>query len=454
MRDAWIKGLLTERVEIVLPELTIRGESVGEMKGSGRVSWTPSSGIVLNATTEGGTLPFEMFVGSMLEPGSLVPDTDFVSIEGKTQDQKIFTCKQAYVSGFQSHTDSKFVIWDLPLRRIALEKADKWDGGVYSIDALMGPSPTNWPSMSTERVDNEYFLDSRTFQDWMLAEGEFGKLAARRVSDDWFEMKVYPASEKHDVNSLLKAARDSFSMLIGRGCETRGCMAMSDSVRREILYSPPKRKSYERLSSPLGWTSILLMQWSSQLISKAMDFFLTPIGKKTAEYVHLFHDTAGNNWATKTAIASICVEGLTKLVNSVTPVSAGASADAAPKEFTDWLNQNPLALSPRFKDRLSGFINSLANPRPQDILHKWREHGVLGIGREDIKSWSTLRNGVAHANITIPDQPAELQIQSHQYDCVVTLMFKMVLQLMGYEGMYVNAGLHGERDEVFPLYKG
>jgi hypothetical protein len=175
------------------------------------------------------------------------------------------------------------------------------------------------------------------------------------------------------------------------------------------------------------------------LLGKAIDFFLTEQGECVAHHLYLCWDTADNAWATRFTVASICVEGLVRLATQADAGDAGGHTCEDVAAARQWLVANEATLSPRFVARIRGFLGTLNHQRPVDILRRWQRQGLLGVTAEEVAAWQELRNPGAHAGLVGPAADRdELQADATRFARVINLMNRVVLQLMGYRGLYVD----------------
>ncbi|MBI3811365.1 MAG: hypothetical protein HY283_04060 [Nitrospirae bacterium] len=295
--------------------------------------------------------------------------------------------------------------------------------------------------MTETEVRNEYFGYKSFERDWLSAKTRLGPIVARRRSDQWFEIKVLaeeasPGSEPHDI---LFAVATAFAFVLGHRLFVRGFEDLLPNRETRYLAAPDVEPTRNCLPMPLGKGSAYLDR-VEVLLGQAIDFFLTPEGKQVALHLYVCWNTADDVLSKQLAIASISVEALLRLVppQSFSDADPGWTPDDRAL-LEKWLEENKNRLSPRFVNRVNGFMGSLGDKRPKDILWDWQRRGLLGVNDDDIDAWQKTRNPATHGGFSSrPPGPDELQTQFDRFYRVLNLMNRIVLELIGYRGLYVD----------------
>ncbi len=116
-----------------------------------------------------------------------------------------------------------------------------------------------------------------------------------------------------------------------------------------------------------------------------------------------------------------------------------------------WLANTKAEFTPRFVKRLRGWLDSLSHRRTIDVLWDWQRRHLLGVTEEDVKAWDRTRNPGAHGHLIGPAPSRdELQTRLDRFHLVLNLMNRVVLQLMGYRGWYVDYARPGWLEVEFP----
>lgn len=448
----WLDALLSGHLEVGLIELTFLQGDLPRYRGNGRLVWQAGSQVRVEAVTDGAQLLIADFGRRGVAPGKLWPRETLVVVQGKTQGDWEVTTDPAPKQGYTVHWDSPHVLWDFstsgarfarPLpRRVTL------DGRV--IRALLGPPPKSWIRHTDTEVHNEYFGGRSSETDWLQASCRLGSFAARKRSDQWFELKarIEPSCATPALE-LVSAIATAFSLVQGRDVQILGLEEIEpDHETRSLL---PSRLEPTKGSVLVPLSGEAYRLHVEALLGQAADFFLTERGRETAQYLHLCWDTADNDFMTRIAVLAISVEGLLRQASkSEIPTDPGYTPidrDA----LICWLKKATQFLSPRFVKRMRGFISALGHRRPIDILAEWQQEGRLGITADDIKAYGDLRNPAAHGHVVLHRAGPEIwQREFDHYSRVANIMNRLVLHLIGYRGRYIDYSQNGWPDADFP----
>lgn len=435
-----------------LPTVSLSGEAFEKRTGSGRIEWKAGKGLAFLGSTDGGEKVIRQYANLGLRPGTVISSSAEVILEAEFQDGRKLRSEPFFFDGHASHAGSPHVLWNQNLEGVTISGENRLNGIGSLVHALLGPSQKWWWTRGTdETITNPWFGSRTDTTDWLQVEGAFGKLAARSADADWFEVKITPAAvlDLEGVRKLLTAVREAFALLQGRDCLMRGFSFANDGVQTDCITLP---KAWSTTSSIWGPIDHTLTAFVEPMLSKAIDAFLTPKGAKVAQFLRMIRDIADNSWSTRIANTTIAVEGLLKLLDGTHRLpDEDPIGDGSIQHLKSIMTQNEQQLGPTLMARVAAFLNGLGNQRPVDILYKWKRDRLLGINDDEIKAWKHLRNNAAHANISSIDDAESFGKQLREYGLVLTLSYKLALQMMGYSGKFINRGIEGWADEVFPL---
>lgn len=88
--------------------------------------------------------------------------------------------------------------------------------------------------------------------------------------------------------------------------------------------------------------------------------------------------------------------------------------------------------------RFDGFINAMGQVSPKNLLHTLKDRGALGICREDIVAWRTVRDRVAHGGSLFTGERELRQEHVTAISRLTNLFVKLLLNAMEYDGKYVD----------------
>lgn len=354
------------------------------------------------------------------------------------------------LDGYRVHADSPNVVWDFATPGLQLTRQATGSES-RTLHALLGPPPKSWPKATETDIHNEYFGTRSVARDWLVTPTALGNIAARRRSDHWFEILIRLGETPCNVFEILDAITFAFGFVQGRRIFLLGFVDLARGREARYLRVPEREPTTNSLLKPLGDDEAYLVGGET-LLGQAINFFLTDQGKRVAHYLYHCWDTADNAFSTHLAVASICVEGLLREFqkNTASVEELGYTA-ADQTSFKRWLVNNPDGLTSRFVSRLSGFLGVIGKRRPVDVLQDWQKRGLLGVTDDDIRAWKGIRNPSTHGYLFgLSLNPADLQTRLSRYYRVVNLINRIVLQLIGYGGRYVDYAHAQWREVEFP----
>jgi hypothetical protein len=450
MFDDFIDILHRGSYEVGLPTLMVTGQRVGQLRGSGQISWTSDAGIRVQGVTDGAAALNALLFGGFEIPGRLIPHSQYLTFSGRTQDGWEVSTDQMPQEGFYIHTDLPDVVWDLVVTGTTFHRETTGDTARF-LRILMGPSPRGWPRGTETEIRNEFFGARSSCLDWLVTTTSIGRVAARQRSDEWFEVLVMPDDNTpmRDPFVVCGAVARAFAFILGRRCVIRGYEEINENNQTRRINAHDSETTKNSILQPLGW-QLELRQNIERLLGQAIDFFLTEVGQQVATYLFLCWDTADNAYQTRLAISAICVEGLLRLAASTLGPSQPMVIQTDIAAFEEWLNSKPVSFTPQFLNRLSGLTGMFKSISANEIFRDWVNRGVLGVTKEDAKAWSETRHPAAHGQLSDAESQDELQVRITRHTRVQNLLNKIVLRLIGYSGVYIDYSQPGFSPAIFP----
>jgi hypothetical protein len=434
----WISILQSGSYEVSVPTLTASGERIGQLRGSGQISWSSDSGIRLQGVTDGAETLNALFFGPLGTPGRLIPHAEYITFTGRTQNGWDVTTDPTPRDGHRTHSNLPDVVWDLGMKGMTFRRETTKEA-VRILSILIGPVPQGWPRVTDSEIHNEFFGHRSSRHDWLATVTRVGRVAARKCSEEWFEVRVLPEEGKpmSDPFLVCTAIARAFGFVLGRRCVIRGHEEINENKRTRRLNAQNSKTTRNTLLNPLGW-HLEFLQNVERFLGQAIDFFVTDLGQQVATYLYVCWDTADNAHQTQLAINSICVEGLLRLATSTLGPTQSELAQSDIAAFEEWLKSKPASFTPQFLNRLGGLTSMFKSLSANEILRDWVNRGVLGVTKEDAKAWSETRNPSAHGQLSRFESQEELQVLITRHARVQNLLNKIVLRLIGYSGIYID----------------
>lgn len=434
MGDKWIETLLEGSLEIRLPRLALVQGTEHRFVGSGRIFWD-SKTIRIQAETDGGCTLLSAF-GDSVPPGTLLPHDSYIAVEGETQEGGTVTTVPVPKDGCRMRHGSSIVVWDFTTHSVSLSQHFPGNAPERRIlRGLFSPGPSLWTRRTTTLVENPFFGSQGWARDWFQAESSVGTIAARSQPGNSFEVfvRIEGADERPPID-ILRAIGRAVGFSLGQLVSVRGFKEVFGTKETCTLRSPIPIPTRNTLLPPLHEEC---GQSYEPYLSKAIDFFLSDLGKKVGDHLSLCWDVQDNTITTRRTVKCVCLEGILRLLSSETNYDPGFTQQDKDL-LAGWFADTP-GLSPRFISRLNGFVGSMHHPRPQDILEGWRQKGHLRVTKEDIDAFTRTRNPAAHGSL-IGKKGSRGQVQAAANDDtrITHLLNRIVLHLMGYTGKYVD----------------
>jgi hypothetical protein len=448
--EDWLDILQRGTYEVSAPALTVTSDEIGTLKGSGHFSWNADSGIRIQAATDGRDTLTRLSLGGFGMPGRLINHATYLTFAGRTQDNWAIEADAMPRGGYRTHSNLPDVVWDLGTTGLTLRR--ETTGQTRRVlRILMGPVPPGWTRWTETEVRNEVFGSQLNTRDWLITDCSIGRVAARQRSDEWFEVGVLPHDGEPmcEAVTVCKAVARAFGFVLGRRCVIRGHEEINENKETRRLDTHYTKVTRKTLLQPLGWQGEFL-QNVERLLGLAIDFFLTERGERVAEYLFLCWDTADNSHQTQLAMSSICFEGLLRVAAEMLGPTQPQVDSADLTAFQTWLRTAPAGFSPQFLKRLGGLPGTFKNLSANDIFRDWVSRGILGVTRDDSKAWSDTRHPSAHGRLAAAGNRDELQTRVTRHARVQNLLNKILLQLMGYTGVYIDYAQPGYPPAEFP----
>lgn len=457
MFDNWIDVLLRGSYELGLPELAITRGGERLCAGGGHLSWSGGSRLRVRAVTDGADLTrtiLDDFGNNISRVGRLIPRDQFVVLSGWTREGWEVTTPPNLMDGCSMSWQTDRVVWDYEAggMRICRRTEGSYDHG-RSIRAVFSPSPEHWTRGTTTRVENPHFGGTASQLDWVQAETSFGVVAARRRGDDRFEVyiRVDQPPAREGTLALLSAVSVAFGVLVGRRVSVLGYEEIAETSQTRDLSAVDVRPGDRVYQPPFGrhQCDAELEAW----LTRAIDYFLTEQGLEVARHLLFCWETAGALILTRQTVFSICLEGLVRLAarREGLPVADPVRRDV--QAARDWLDASREGVTTEFANRMSGFLGSVlsAERRTIDVLRDWQSRSILGVSREDVEAWRLIRHPAAHGSMIGREwEFEELDEEVVQLTRLNNLVNRIVLQLAGYRGRYIDYALPGWPLVEFP----
>jgi hypothetical protein len=452
--DNWIETLLSGQYGLSAPQLHIVQGGTPRFQGSGHISWQSGSDIRITATTDGAD-EFRREFGLAVAPGQLIPLDRYISARGLTHYGYEFESIPVPSDGSQV-SGLPNVSWDFRTHGLTLTHKEEEHGPeTRTIRILLSPPPRLWIRASETGRGNEHFESPGPTLDWMIASTSFGSVAGRQRSDRWFEVKVCidRAPVRDDPDAILAAVCRGFGFILGRRVINRGYI--DSSATREIrhLNTRGREPTRNHIPEPLGnsVTQVAYLRHVESLLGLAVDFFMTELGDVVSPHLALCWDSADNDYRSRQLVVSICLEGLVQVASRRTAAPDGGYTTSDRAALDHWLKASQAELSPRFYKRVKSFLAALDHRRPKDILWDWVNRGILATSSEDIDAWEKTRHPAAHGQlIQWPTDRVVLQQNATRLNRVYNVINRIVLQLMGFQGSYVDYSAEGWPTVPFP----
>jgi|ERR1051326_8025620 hypothetical protein len=438
--DDWMRVLIAGAYDINLPTLAITQGPSNRFAGSGRLTWDARSGVRVQAITDGAELLQARFGRIDFRLGQLIPLDTYITAMGTSHDGWSVESNPVSLDGYSISTRSPHVVWDFNTHGLTLRRERLTVATDRTLRILFGPCPPHWTRSTVTETQNPRFGSQLWDRDWLLTPSRIGEVAARKLSDDWFEARVTldQSLSERDTFDVITAIARAFGFVLGKRILFRGYQEEVGDDESRYLVTINQETTRSRLAPPLG-DQLEFMGSVEHLLGPAIDFFLTDLGRRVGHHLEMCWDTVDNTMATFLTVVSISLEGLVRLASGGSgPIDPGY-AESDREAINAWLTAQAANLSPRFVQRMRGFLGALHHRRPVDVLHDWQRRGFLAVSSDDIESWEVIRHRAAHARLIQGRVPRdELQNRIDRLHRVTNLINRIVLHLIGYRGVYLD----------------
>ncbi|MCL5945589.1 MAG: hypothetical protein M1472_01895 [Planctomycetes bacterium] len=451
MVEDWIDVLQRGTYEVRVPTLTVSSGEIGTLNGSGGISWNANSEIRIQATTYSENQIDPLVFNRTVVPGTLISHSVYLHISGKTADNWEIETATIPRSGHHTHMGISYVNWDISTASLTLQRnttGSPWQ----RFRILMGPAMPGWTKHTKTQVENDVFGTESVSLDWLSTECNIGRVAARRRSDEWFEVRIIPPNQKQVMDEFASctAVATAFGFILGRRCIIRGYEHINGNHEIRRLDARQNEFSKNALFGPIGGTGLDYLKNVEKLLGLAINFFLTDLGKSVAQYLLLCWDTVDNIYTTRLAMSSLCLEGLIRMAAKQLGPDQPQILPSDLSAFSQWLEMKPDGFSEQFLIRLNGLKSIFGTLSVKEIFRHWCDHKILGVTQDDIDAWSDIRNPSAHGRVITSNNQVELQTHVNHHARIQNLLNKILLQFMGYQGQYINYAQTGFPSAVFP----
>lgn len=402
--------------------------------GQGHLVWTASDGVHITLTTDGAEQLKKQFGKPVVPAGTIVPKDVFLTLSGKTMDQWNISISRLAPSGHDFHFDSPEVVWRFGGNQVLSDVEWTRELGIerHFVDFLLWPARLPmWPRFSETAYNNPRFARKVEARDWLECTCATGVIAARRISDDKVLVRAECKSQELG-DGVVQASALAFSYLMGKATCVMGSQMVIGKQMRRVLPRFRVEPKDNDIAPPLGTGYELTGQFES-FLQKAIEFFSTEQGAEVGNLLYACWDAADNTFTTQTIVVCTVVESL------VNKLSAGEDI-AAPltDEQSEALKKAVIGMkfSDAFQKRLAGFLTNINAVNVKNLLNKWADESRLGITRADATAWSALRNATAHGHRLSGGDAAKRQEQVRNRARVESLINRLVLSMMKYEGRF------------------
>jgi hypothetical protein len=300
-------------------------------------------------------------------------------------------------------------------------------------------------------------------RDWLSVEMDGASAGLRKDRDGlhWFAFATKQGAPS-DVVKNAEAFLTALSFVVGENVSWLACRTYSGTSEITRLRQPG-RKRKGILNPPLPLRPF--QEAETELLAKATTFFHEESNSRVAHLLDLCWDVLGGYCYSEFAVVCIVVEALADFVINKF-VAEKTPQGIALKTEMEQLERFKLAAVGALK--ASGQIDQVKDNRSMVRVTKWIEElsilqspkgetiktaaelisasGLtkVNISPEEIDAWKKLRNSVTHGRFrTGAEALAHFSEESHQCDCCVNVINKLVLGLIGFKGKIVDYSASG-----------
>jgi len=250
-----------------------------------------------------------------------------------------------------------------------------------------------------------------------------------------------------DLPHIADAFLRSLSFLSGHRQRFMGYEHVRQGTKIQLLFSgePPKRNFWYR---PLPSRVFMYPEaHSDRLLELTTSYLLNGAHASTlADVLWFCLDAADNDLCVKALVAATTVEAMAEVVcNAALGDEEVCVIRRDIAQVRDLVRgADRVFESPGFQNRLLGLLDSMAGPRAKDRLKALCDHQTAPLSGYELKAYGNLRNRLAHGKWQDwIERDRSLQTAVDELGCVASMVNKLALFLVGYEGPYVEYSEQG-----------
>ncbi|QDV59456.1 hypothetical protein [Rosistilla oblonga] len=444
MLNQFLSEIQNGEIAFPLVELTLHRGDGQQHVGTGHLVWT-QDGCRLHAVTDGGSILQREFGRFPGRPGEIIPENQYLSMNGRTQDGWRFTVERLDRSGYHVHSGRETIVWRIAndgFRSHVTYERERSTGDVASaayVAIASGLEFGSWPRSTETRVENPAFGNQRQERDWLQFPTSFGDVAVRKVNSDLTMIRVSEV-KRSQLTEARAAIQAALSYVDGRRCEIHAFCEYDGGVERRWLSSFMDRQRNQRIHSPLDRAG-RVAHCLEPMLGCLCNFFLTEEGQETYKFLDAWMDAMDNRFTSRVMVECSIVEALARQICKNNP-TIGISEQ--PKEVLSAVDRlkdqlHAMDYSASTKERLTSLLGMVRNRSAKDRLFAIQRAGWGGVSVDEISSWSALRNKVMHGDSPIGDGslPRFQNAVTHSAK-IANLINRMVLQSAGYSGSFFD----------------
>jgi hypothetical protein len=252
---------------------------------------------------------------------------------------------------------------------------------------------------------------------------------------------------------------EAFRFILARSVSWRVSINQAGNQQHFQLASAMSQAQNTKLARPINHG---YYEDSWQLVSKYLQYVLanTPSSSRNrcSYYLQNACDSSAGSLDAWAVGISVAVEGITNLLSAETPTEEVKRLRIEERKRLRNLRRTVIehiSSQPGFKDlvrRLSGVLGMMRNEGPQNRLKPLVESGRVETAYID--AWSKLRNKHVHpTNLDLQNMTNTTDYNQTILDMInktTVLMYKMIFQIIGYEGKFTDYGTVGYPSKDYP----
>ena len=436
MSFKFVESLENDELRLDLPTLRLINSKGFAFEGSGQFVWMPSDSKLMAFTNGGEHLTSTFGELFQCSPGQIVPDSEYLRIEGETLDKWRFETARVSKGDFHIRQGSSSVVWEIPTdhfgSQIVLSRTTESAKKTWTRLLLSEVEIPYWPRTSKTLNDNPIFGGECHTHDWLQCVGKFGTLSAKKLTDDRVEVIVNEGD--YSADDLMLSIQTSFGFLSGRTVNVLGYERTEGENSRRILPIWKPEITRRRISPPLG-SGPECGLFVEKFLTNAVEYFATEQGKEVGNLLFACWDVADNAFTSRILVTCAAVESFAELLGSEAHSETTLTGD---QKISLMAFVTDSKFDSTFNNRLHGFLNTVNAPNARNMLEEWSRIGYSGITSDDVAAWSKLRNAAAHGRRIWSDDFERNQEALNRARRVETMINRLVLDQMGYVGHFYD----------------